>query len=60
MKFLEIRQFTASMTFDLGVFEMRVFICVLVSIIRLRVIIPLIVDSYCVYMYHTYGVVDGL
>lgn len=48
------------MTFDFGGFEVRVCICVLVSTIGLRVIIPLIVDSYYVYMYGTYAVVDVL
>lgn len=48
------------MTFDLEGFEMRVYICVLVSINGLRVIIPLIVDSYYVYVYGTYAVVDVL
>lgn len=57
---MRIRQLAASITFDFGRFEMRLYICVFVSTIRLRVIIHLIVHSYYAYMYDTHGVVDVL
>lgn len=57
---MRIRQLAVSITFDLGRFEMRLYICVFASIIRLRVIIHLIVHSYYAYMYDTHGVVDVL